>query len=313
MKKARSMLLNEEFTSDDNRLTYQSYEKLALICNVCGELVFFKQGIERVSHFSHYKDTGKNKCRGRTKSHDSTQNTDSEAKKQSLEKFQKKIQDIIDEGIIKYQKVSCSQLDDARHRKILLDRIDQAKSLVNQYKIDINLWLSRFYKEREHIQKFALYSSHNKSSEIQRLVFSNIVHYLCLPASENILGNILYYVFYLLNKEVALNNDFEEVRSKVIEIISFSDWEKEYKRAKELVDPSKFEQNAHSDFVNFPVEVKGFVHSNIKPKTSIRNDDSSIAISKEVKSRTPKAPKTKLTNLSAGGVKTSPKPILCKD
>ncbi|MEG4425222.1 MULTISPECIES: hypothetical protein [unclassified Microcoleus] len=298
MKWAKSMFLDEKFKADDNRLNYDSYEELGLICGQCGELVFFKQGIERVSHFSHYKDTGKNKCRWRTKSHDSTQNTDSEAKKQRLEKFQKKIQDIIDEGIIKYQKISCSQLDDARHCKILLDRIDQGKSLVNQYKIDINLWLSRFYKEREHIQKFALSSYHNKSSEIQRLVFSNIVHYLCLPASENILGNILYYVFYLLNKEVALNNDFEEVRSKVIEIISFANWEKEYKLAKGLVDTSKFEQNAHSDFVNSPVEVKGFVHSNIKPKTSIINDDGSIAISKEVKSRTPKAPKTKLTNLS---------------
>lgn len=298
MKWAKSMFLDEKFKADDNKLNCDSYEELGLICGQCGELVFFKPGIERVSHFSHYKDTGKNQCRWRTKSHDSTQNTDSEAKKQSLEKFQKKIQDIIDEGIIKYQKISCSQLDDARHCKILLDRIDQGKSLVNQYKIDINLWLSRFYKEREHIQKFALSSYHNKSSEIQRLVFSNIVHYLCLPASENILGNILYYVFFLLNKEVALNNDFEEVRSKVIEIISFANWEKEYKLAKGLVDTSKFEQNAHSDFVNFPVEVKGFVHSNIKPKRSIINDDGSIAISKEVKSRTPKAPKTKLTNLS---------------
>jgi hypothetical protein len=197
MKKARSMLLNEEFTSDDDRLTYQSYEKLALICNVCGELVFFKQGIERVSHFSHYKDTGKNKCRWRTKSHDSTQNTDSEAKKQSLEKFQKKLQDIIDEGIIKYQKISFSQLDDGRHqRRILVARRDKGKSLVNQYKIDINSWLSRFYEEREHIKEFAKSLYHNKLSEIQRLVFSNIVHYLCLPASEDILINILYYVFF---------------------------------------------------------------------------------------------------------------------
>ena len=236
MKKALSMLLNEEFTSDDERLTYQSYEKLALICNVCGELVFFKQGIERVSHFSHYKDTGKNKCRWRTKSHDSTQNTDSEAKKQSLENFQKKIQDIIDEGIIKYQKISCSQLDDSRHqRRILVDRIDQGKSLVNQFYIDINLWLSRFYDERKHIQKFALSSYHNNSSEIQRLVFSNIVHYLCLPASENILGNILYYVFFLLNKEVNLNNDFEVVRSQVIELIRYAEWEKEYQVAQETL------------------------------------------------------------------------------
>jgi len=297
MKKARSMLLNEEFTSDDNRLTYQSYEKLALICNVCGELVFFKQGIERVSHFSHYKDTGKNKCRWRTKSHDSTQNTDSEAKKQSLEKFQKKIQEIIDEGIIKYQKISCSQLDDGRHQgRILVARRDKGKSLVNQYKIDINSWLSQFYDERKHIQNLASSLYHKKISKIQCQVFSNIIHYLCLPASEDILRKILYYVFFLLNKEVALNNDFEEVRSKVIEIISWADWEKEYKLAKGLVVPSNFEQKAHSDFVNSPVEVKGFVHPNIKPKTSIRDDDGSIAISKEVK--TLLTPKAQLTNLS---------------
>jgi hypothetical protein len=273
MKKARSMLLNEEFTSDDDRLTYQSYEKLALICNVCGELVFFKQGIERVSHFSHYKDTGKNKCRWRTKSPDSTQNTDSEAKKQSLEKFQKKLQDIIDEGIIKYQKILFYQLDDGRHqRRILVARRDKGKSLVNQYKIDINSWLSRFYEEREHIKEFAKSLYHNKLSEIQRLVFSNIVHYLCLPASEDILINILYYVFFL-NKEVVLNNDFEELRSKVIEIISFADWEKEYKRAKGLVETSKFEQNLLTPYVDFreyeiaPITFKGIDHPNVEEKT----------------------------------------------
>jgi len=256
MKKARSMLLNEEFTSDDDRLTYQSYEKLALICNVCGELVFFKQGIERVSHFSHFKDTGNNKCRLRTQSHDndSTQNTDSEAKKQSLEKFQKKIQKIIDEGIIKYQKISCSQLDDARHRKILLDRIDQGESLVNQYNIDINSWLSQFYDKREHIKNLALSSYHNKSSEIQRLVFSNIVHYLCLPASENILGNILYYVFFLLNKEVNLNNDFEVVRSKVIELIHYAEWEKESQVAQESLTFNEFPGYTHPNLPAKPTK-----------------------------------------------------------
>ncbi|MEG5171148.1 hypothetical protein [Microcoleus sp. B3-D7] len=39
-----------------------------------------------------------------------------------------------------------------------------------------------------------------------------------------------------MNKEIALNKDFEEVCSKIIEIISFADWEKEYKRPKELVE-----------------------------------------------------------------------------
>jgi hypothetical protein len=97
----------------------------------------------------------------------------------------------------------------------------------------------------------ALSSYHNNSSEIQRLVFSNIVHYLCLPASENILENILYYVFFLLNKEVNLNNDFEVVRSQVIELIRYAEWEKEYQVAKELVDTSKFEQDAHKEKVEW--------------------------------------------------------------
>jgi hypothetical protein len=310
MESAKSILLNEEFTPDDDRLNYQSYVNFLLTCNVCGEAVFFKQasdfnksGIKRAAHFSHFKDTGKNNCCLRTESNTNTQNTDSEGKKQSLEKFQKKIQDIIDEGIINYQKKLYPQFDDARHRKILLDRIDQGKSLVTQYKIDINSWLSRFYEKREHIKEFAKSLYHNKLSEIQRLVFSNIVHYLCLPASEDILINILYYVFLLLNKEVALNNDFEEIRSKVIEIISFADWKKEYKLAKGLVVPSKFEQNAHSDFVNSPVEVKGFVHPNIKVKESLRNEDGYFAISQTRKSGLPTtqttAPKkARLTNLS---------------
>ncbi|MEG4345582.1 hypothetical protein QUB70_20240 [Microcoleus sp. A003_D6] len=258
MEAAKSLLLNEEFTPDDDRLNYQSYVNFLLTCNVCGEAVFLKQGRERASHFSHYKDTGKNDCCLRTESNTNTRDTDSEGKKQSLEKFQKKIQKIIYEGIIKYQKISCSQLDDARHRKILLARIDQGKSLVNQFYIDINLWLSRFYDKREPIKKFALSSYHNNSSEIQRLVVSNIVHYLCLPASENILGNLLYYVFFLLNKEVNLNNDFEVVRSKVIELIHYANWEKEYKRAKES-----------STFNEFP----GYTHPNLPPKpTKLENE-----------------------------------------
>jgi hypothetical protein len=36
----------------------------------------------------------------------------------------------------------------------------------------------------------------------------------------------------VLNKEIGVNNDFEKVCCKVIEIIIFADWEKEYKRAK---------------------------------------------------------------------------------
>ncbi|HEY9295575.1 MAG TPA: hypothetical protein VIQ31_04230, partial [Phormidium sp.] len=58
-----------------------------------------------------------------------------------------------------------------------------------------------------------------------------------------------------------------------IEIISFADWEKEYKRAKELVDTSKFEQNAHKELVDFreyeiaPITFKVIDHPNVEEKT----------------------------------------------
>lgn len=230
MESAKSILLNEKFTPDDDRLNYQAYVNLLLTCNVCGEAVFLKQasdfnksGIKRAAHFSHYKDTGKNFCELRTESNTNTRETDSEGKKQSLVNYQKKIQQIIDEGIVYYQKISYLQLE---------ERTDEGESLVNQYKIDINSWLSRFYEEREHIKNLALSLYHNKSSEIECIVFSDIVNYLCLPASEDILKKILYYVF-LFNKEVFLNNDFEKVCSKAIKLISYIDFGKEYQRAKE--------------------------------------------------------------------------------
>lgn len=86
--------------------------------------------------------------------------------------------------------------------------------------------MSWFKEKRESIRELALSLYNNELSEIQCRVLANIVDYLCVPASEYILEDTLYYVFFLLNKEVALNNDFEEVRSKVIEIISWADWEK---------------------------------------------------------------------------------------
>jgi len=61
---------------------------------------------------------------------------------------------------------------------------------------------------------------------------------LCVPASEYILKDILYYVFGLLDKEISLKKYLEEVCSKVIELMSYAEWEKEYKRAKESVNLS---------------------------------------------------------------------------
>jgi competence CoiA-like predicted nuclease len=91
MESAKSILLNEEFTPDDDRLNYQSYVNFLLTCNVCGEAVFLKQpsdfnksGRKRAAHFSHFKDTGKNDCWLRTESNTNTRDTDSEGKKQSL-------------------------------------------------------------------------------------------------------------------------------------------------------------------------------------------------------------------------------------
>jgi len=201
-----------------------------LTCNVCGEAVFLKQpsdfnksGRKRAAHFSHYKDTGKNDCCLRTESNTNTRDTDSEGKKQSLVNYQEKFQHIIDEGIVYYQKISYLQLK---------ERTYEGESLVNQYKIDINSWLSQFSNQREHIKNLALSLYNNKSSEIECIVFSNIVNYLCVPASEDILKKILYYVF-LFNKEVFINNDFEKVCSKAIKLISYIDVGKEYQKAQE--------------------------------------------------------------------------------
>ena len=36
--------------------------------------------------------------------------------------------------------------------------------------------------------------------------------------------------------EIAVNKDLEEVCSKVLELMNYSDWEKEYKRAKKVAE-----------------------------------------------------------------------------
>ena len=276
MKKAISLLSNKEFTSEDNRLTYQLCEKLALICDFCGERVFLKQpsafekpGIKRSAHFSHYEDTGRNDCyrrsEKRSKKNSCLQSSDSESKEQSLEKFQTKIQKIIDEGIITYQRILCSQLNETKYEyEVLLLRRNTGKNLINQYKIDINLWLKQFYKKRKDIQKIAVSCYYNKTANSQPLVVSNIVHYLCLPTSENILENILYYVFFLLNKNIILNKDFEEVYFKVIELIYYGDWNREYQEVQKiLIDINK-------DKININLESQT-IESTIIPEFRLRS------------------------------------------
>ncbi|MEG5171149.1 hypothetical protein [Microcoleus sp. B3-D7] len=132
---AISMFLDKEFTPDDDTLNYESYKKLGLTCGKCRELIFFKPGRgERVSHFSHFKDTGKG-CEWKTKNNTNTSNqdTDSESREQSLEKFQIKFKGIIERAIIQYQKISSSQL--------LRQQIEEGKRLVAEYNINIEAWL----------------------------------------------------------------------------------------------------------------------------------------------------------------------------
>lgn len=229
---AISIFSNEKFKADDNRLNYDSYEELGLICGQCRELIFFKQGTKRVAHFSHFKDTGKD-CPWRTESHSNTQSSDSYKREQSLQKFQTKFRGIIEEGIIKYQQISSSQLD---------NQIAEGKSLVSTYKIDIESWLRWFNQNRKQLGNLAknLYQSNELVSEKNQRIILNFLDYLCVPASEYILKDILYYVFGLLDKEISLKKYLEEVCSKVIELMSYAEWEKEYKRAKEGVNFSSY-------------------------------------------------------------------------
>jgi len=232
MKNAFSMSLNQIFTADHDGLNYQSYDALYLTCEVCKESVFFKKGsdfnksgMRKAAHFSHYKDSGKNFCPERTESNTSSQYTDSEGKKQSLEKFHNKIQDIINEGITHSENITSPELE---------YHIKRGEELVLEYNIDINVWLSRFYNNREDIKNLALTLYHNKSSESQCMFFSNIVLYLCLPVNEKILRKILYYVF-VFNKNIFIDNDSDEVFTKVVGLISYIKLGKEYQRGQSLM------------------------------------------------------------------------------
>jgi competence CoiA-like predicted nuclease len=71
---------NETFEADDERLNYESYKELSLICGEYRESSFLKKGEVRSPHFSHFRDTDKN-SHWRKESDSSTQDTDSENRK----------------------------------------------------------------------------------------------------------------------------------------------------------------------------------------------------------------------------------------
>jgi hypothetical protein len=106
---ARAIYSNETFEADDERLNYESYKELSLIGGGCRESSFLKKGEVTSPHFSHFRDIGKN-YHWRKGIDSSTQDTDSEKKKQSLRKFQTKFKGIIERGIIQYQQISYSQI-----------------------------------------------------------------------------------------------------------------------------------------------------------------------------------------------------------
>ncbi|MEP6519953.1 hypothetical protein [Microcoleus vaginatus] len=222
MEVAISMFFAEEITATDEKLNYFSHEELGLICPhpKCRELVFHKPCIEgkRVPHFSHFKETGKNckeERKGNTYSNEPSK--DSQGREQSLEKFQTTFKDILDQAIINNPNQTISSINELKNCRL------QGLSLVDRHKIDINSWLSWFKKERKLIEEIALslIKNHNELSKIQGRILTYIVDYLCVPASEFILENILYYVFYLLNKNLSVNDDFQEVCSKIIELILY--------------------------------------------------------------------------------------------
>ena len=221
MEVAISMFLAETITPDDERLNYLSDQELSLLCPhpECRERVFFKPCIEgkRVPHFSHFKDTGKNCKLERKDTHPSEPSNDSQSREQSLEKFQSTFKDILDQAIINNPNQTISSINELKDCRL------QGLSLVDRHKIDIKSWLSWFKEERKLIEKVALslIKNHNELSKIQGRVLTYIVDYLCVPASEYILEDILYYVFYLLDKNLSVNNDSQEVCSKVIELILY--------------------------------------------------------------------------------------------
>jgi len=51
---------NQTLEADDERLNYESYKELSLICGECREAIFLKKGEVSSPHFSHFRDIGKN-------------------------------------------------------------------------------------------------------------------------------------------------------------------------------------------------------------------------------------------------------------
>jgi len=106
---------------------------------------FLKKGEVRSPPFSHFRDLGKN-CHWRKGSDSSTQDTDSENRKQSLGKFQTKFKGFIEGGRIQYQQISYSQIR---------NQIANGKILVAQYKIEMEAWLRWFNENRNKIENIA--------------------------------------------------------------------------------------------------------------------------------------------------------------
>ncbi len=136
---------NETFEADHERLNYESYKELSLICGECREAIFLKKGEISSPHFSHFRDIGKN-CQWRKASDSSTQDTDSENRKQSLGKFQTKFKEIIERGIIQYQQILYSQIR---------NQIANGKILVAQYKIEMEAWLRWLNENRNKAENIA--------------------------------------------------------------------------------------------------------------------------------------------------------------
>ena len=136
---------NETFEADDERLNYESYKDLSLICGECREAIFLKKGEVRSAHFSHFREPGKN-CHWTKGSDSSTQHTDSENRKQSLGKFPTKFKGIIERGIIQYQQISYSPIR---------NQIANGKILVAQSKIERKAWLMWFNENRNKIENIA--------------------------------------------------------------------------------------------------------------------------------------------------------------
>ena len=88
---------HETFEADDERLNYESSKELSLIGGECRESSFLKKGEVSSPPFSHFRDIGTN-YHWRKGSDSSTQDTDSEKKKQSLGKFPTKFKGIIERG-----------------------------------------------------------------------------------------------------------------------------------------------------------------------------------------------------------------------